>query len=153
MRIPDTKTARHHKIREIVLNNRINSQQQLLDELSKNDLKVTQATLSRDLDEIGVVKRNDSGQIFYQLADQDLQFDKSNIAASLIIGIDHSANIVVVRTPPGAAQFFASSIDKSHIDEIIGTIAGDDTVLIVTKDPNGSKAVSDKLWGIARSNR
>lgn len=153
MRIPDTKTARQQKIREIVLNKEIFSQQQLLNELLKNDLKVTQATLSRDLDEIGVVKRSESGQTLYQLADQDKTFDNNNIAASLITGIDHSANIVVIRTPPGAAQFFASSIDKSNIDEIIGTIAGDDTVLIVTKDPNGSKAVSDKLWGMARSNR
>lgn len=153
MRTPDTKNARHFKIIQILKNEKITSQKQLLALLRSNDLNITQATLSRDLDEIGVGKVNSNGETCYQVLSQDNKIDAKNISASLIVGIDQSANIVVVRTPPGAAQFFASSVDKSNIAEIIGTIAGDDTVLIVTKDPNGSQAVTDKLWEMARSNR
>jgi transcriptional regulator of arginine metabolism len=153
MRTPDTKIARQQKIKEIIAKIRITSQQQLLQELSRNSLNITQATLSRDLDEIGIVKELNDGEVCYQLPDTTTDPEIKNIAAGLITGIDHSANIVVVRTPPGGAQFFASSVDKSQIDEIIGTIAGDDTVLIVTKSPNGSAAVADQLLKLASSKR
>jgi transcriptional regulator of arginine metabolism len=153
MRTPDTKIARQQKIKEIIARIRITSQQQLLQELSLNSLNITQATLSRDLDEIGIVKELIDGEVCYQLPDATTDPEIKNIAAGLITGIDHSANIVVVRTPPGGAQFFASSVDKSQIDEIIGTIAGDDTVLIVTKSPTGSAAVADQLLKLASSKR
>lgn len=153
MRTPDTKIARQQKIKEIIARIRVTSQQQLLQELSRSGLNITQATLSRDLDEIGIVKELIDGEVGYQLPDTTTNPEIKNIAAGLITGIDHSANIVVVRTPPGGAQFFASSVDKSQIEEIIGTIAGDDTVLIVTKSPNGSAAVADQLLKLASSKR
>lgn len=153
MRTPDTKIARQQKIKEIIARIRVTSQQQLLQELSRSGLNITQATLSRDLDEIGIVKELIDGEVGYQLPDTTTNPEIKNIAAGLITGIDHSANIVVVRTPPGGAQFFASSVDKSRIEEIIGTIAGDDTVLIVTKSPNGSAAVADQLLKLASSKR
>jgi transcriptional regulator of arginine metabolism len=153
MRTPDTKIARQQKIKEILEHKKITSQQQLLQELSKSNLNITQATLSRDLDEIGIVKDSINGAGAYQLTENMTDPEIKNIAASLITGIDHSANIVVVRTPPGGAQFFASSVDKSQMDEIIGTIAGDDTVLIVTKSPNGSADVAEKLWKLTKNKR
>lgn len=147
-----TKQARHNTIIKLVQKKRIENQAQLLNELSDLGLRITQATLSRDLDELNISKVIDSaGQPKFTrrgAIDQPWR----QIASSLIVGIDASANIVVVKTPPGAAQFFASSVDHSENEEIIGTIAGDDTVLLVTKNPNGSKAVSEKLWQLVENN-
>jgi transcriptional regulator of arginine metabolism len=153
MRTPENKMARQAAIKKIIESNQIKSQSQLLFELAKLKLKITQATLSRDLDELGIVKNSQADGSCYVLKESVADPDLKAIASSLIVGIDHSGNIVVVRTPPGGAQFFASSVDRAADSEIIGTIAGDDTVLLVTKNPGGSQQVVDKLWELARSNR
>jgi transcriptional regulator of arginine metabolism len=69
----------------------------------------------------------------------------ARLAEELVVGVEASANLVVVRTPPGAAQFLASSIDHGGLAGVIGTVAGDDTVLLVTKDPVGGAAVAQQL--------
>ncbi|MGA1592519.1 MAG: arginine repressor [Candidatus Nanopelagicales bacterium] len=153
MKIPPTKNSRHQAIKEIVSNKSISSQAQILKELRRLGIEITQATLSRDLDELKIAKSQDAKQNTYQINQGAANQLKRIINADLIVGIDHSANIAVVRTPPGGAQFFASSVDSSGLNEIIGTIAGDDTVLIVTKDAHGGKKVAEQLWELARSNR
>lgn len=153
MRTPENKLARQAVIKKIIESNQIKSQSKLLAELAKKKLKITQATLSRDLDELGIVKSSQAAGASYVLSGSAADPELKAIASSLIVGIDHSGNIVVVRTPPGAAQFFASSVDRATDKEIIGTIAGDDTVLLVTRNPKGSQQVADKLWELARNNR
>lgn len=154
MKIPANKISRHQAIREIVQKLEISSQAQLLSELKALKIEVTQATLSRDLDELNISKDPKSNQSVYELAHTSAaKHQKKKINLELIVGIDHSANIVVVKTPPGGAQFFASSVDNSAFTEIIGSIAGDDTVLLVTKKPNGGAQVAAQLWDLARSNR
>lgn len=151
MKIPETKLARHETIRKIVKNQRIYSQAELLNHLAKFNLIVTQATLSRDLDELKITKVKDEEPSYYAL-NQGYP-DVNSINTELIVAIDFSANIVVLKTPPGGAQLFASSVDNSSFSEVIGTIAGDDTVLLVTKEPNGAQQVAEQLWEMSRSNR
>lgn len=153
MKIPANKISRQQAIKDIIKKQKINSQAQLLKELKNLNIEVTQATLSRDLDELNITKDQGSNQSSYVLDQISLNYLKKQINVDLIVGIDHSANIVVVKTPPGGAQFFASSIDNSDFTEIIGSIAGDDTVLLVTKNPNGAEKVAAQLWDLARSNR
>ena len=153
MKIPSTKLARHEAIRKIIRNKKITSQASLLTELEKLDIKITQATLSRDLDELNVNKVQNSNTSHYVINSEKNELSNLSLNKELIVGIDHSANIVVVRTPPGGAQFFASSVDNANFSKIIGTIAGDDTVLLVTKDPNGAEQIAQQLWEISSSNR
>lgn len=153
MKIPPTKNSRHQAIKDIVSSKAIASQGQILDELRMIGIEITQATLSRDLDELKITKNSSNKESTYQFNNHGSSHLKKLINFELIVGIDHSANIAVVRTPPGGAQLFASSVDSSGLSNIIGTIAGDDTVLIVTKDVNGGKKVAEQLWELARSNR
>lgn len=153
MRAPENKVARQAAVKNIIVTNQINSQTQLLSELAKLKFEITQATLSRDLAELGIVKNSQADGASYVFIGSGLDPELKLIASSLIVGVDYSGNIVVVKTPPGAAQFFASSVDRASDNEIIGTIAGDDTVLLVTRNPVGSQQVADKLWELARNNR
>ncbi len=73
----------------------------------------------------------------------------ARFAAELLISAEASANLVVLRTPPGAAQFLASAIDQAEVHDFLGTIAGDDTVLLISRDPNGGQAVADHLLRLA----
>ena len=77
----------------------------------------------------------------------------ARIASDVLISVDHSANIVVLRTPPGAAQYLASALDRSDWVEVIGTVAGDVTVLLVTRDPAGGAAVASAVLGMLEPRR
>ena len=109
---------------------------------------VTQATASRDLEELGAVRsRNESGELVYQLgttADGSIARSMP-LPSDLILSVESSGNLAVVRTPPGGAQFLASSLDNSGLPNIIGTIAGDDTVLVVSKKSNGGAELAKEL--------
>ena len=73
----------------------------------------------------------------------------ARLCAELLVSAEASANLVVLRTPPGAAQFFASAVDKAELDSVLGTIAGDDTVLVMTRDPKGGDAVARRFLALA----
>ncbi len=162
-----TKVARHHRIIEVLATNNVESQAQLGGFLADGGFEVTQATLSRDLDELGAVKLlGPNGQTSYAVPRDGGdptplvgQTQASNrmrlkrVVAELMSSVTSSANIVVLRTPPGAAQFLASTIDHSTVPDIIGTIAGDDTVLLVTRNARGGAAVARNFaaMGVRRS--
>jgi transcriptional regulator of arginine metabolism len=123
-------------------------------------VQVTQATLSRDLEELGAVKvRSAEGGPAVYLIPEDGKRplrDAEQASARLIrllrellTGVDASANIAVLRTPPGAAQFLASALDRTGLPEVVGTIAGDDTILVVARAADGGAALADKLSGWA----
>ncbi len=163
MTTPLTKTARHASIAAILAREQVRSQEELADLLERYaSVHVTQATLSRDLDELGVVRLRAGGALVYALPDEPggpgslpggstLGAERSEspqgsrlarYLGELMTSAEASANLVVLRTPAGAAQFLASVIDHAALPSILGTVAGDDTVLIIARDPAGGDALA-----------
>ncbi|QMU69176.1 arginine repressor [Streptacidiphilus sp. P02-A3a] len=163
--LPQTRTARHRRIVDLVTRQPVRSQSQLAKLLADDGLAVTQATLSRDLDELGAVKiRNQYGTLIYAvpaeggdrtpqapMGESANETRLARLCGELMVSATASGNLVVLRTPPGAAQFLASALDQTGLHEIIGTIAGDDTVLLISRDPAGGEAVAAHLLGLAES--
>jgi transcriptional regulator of arginine metabolism len=153
---PPTKAARHALIRALLVRASVHSQQQLAELLADEGVHVTQATLSRDLVELRAVKvRAAGGGLAYAVpaenaarADIDISWAPADeevlatrlarLCGELLLTAESSGNLVVLRTPPGAAQFLASAIDHSVLPAVLGTIAGDDTVLVIARDDAGS---------------
>src|SRR5262245_43888499 len=144
MTAPASKTARHARIMAMLRSRHVHSQAELGDLLAAEGLATTQATLSRDLEELGAVKvRGTDGRGASYIVPEDgvgpLRAAEQaperlrRLLRDLLTGADSSGNLVVLRTPPGAAQFLASALDRSGLPEIVGTIAGDDTVLVVAR--------------------
>jgi transcriptional regulator of arginine metabolism len=145
-----SKTARHARIVEIVARQPVRSQTELAALLAAEGVTVTQATLSRDLEELGAVKVSGAYLIPEDgkrpLRDVELAPARLlRLLRELLTGVDASGNMAVLRTPPGAAQFLASALDRSGLSDVVGTIAGDDTILVVARDVTGGKALADKL--------
>ncbi|MFS8514338.1 MAG: transcriptional regulator ArgR [Planifilum fulgidum] len=132
------KAQRHIKIREIIANRDIETQEELVEELKKAGYNVTQATVSRDIKELHLVKvPTNNGRYKYSLpADKrfnPLQKLKRMLTESFV-GIEKSENLIVMKTLPGNANAVGALIDNLDWPEIIGTIAGDDTILIICRD-------------------
>jgi transcriptional regulator of arginine metabolism len=163
-RRPSTKNSRHQLIVELLAANEVRSQPELLDLLVARGVQVTQATLSRDLVELDAVRvRAHSGALVYAVPGEGGDRRPSapgetaaaghrlgRLLADLLVSADASANLVVLRTPPGAAQFLASALDKVEYPEVLGTIAGDDTVLLIGRDPAGGEALARRLLVLAQ---
>ena len=160
MTAPLTRSARHARIIELIDAGTIHSQADLAAALHASGVEVTQATLSRDLDELGAVKVRgvDGEPASYVLPQEGASPLRPARRApdalvhrlgDLLTGVEASANLVVVRTPPGAAQFLASALDKAGLPATIGTIAGDDTVLVITREPDGGQALAAELSALA----
>jgi transcriptional regulator of arginine metabolism len=149
-------SARRAKAISLIKAGVVHSQSDLVKLLKKAGFAVTQATASRDLEEVGAVRsRNESGELVYQIgASADGAISKSmSLPSDLILSVESSGNLAVVRTPPGGAQFLASSLDNSGIKSIIGTIAGDDTVLVVSKKSNGGADLAKELLSFGSSSK
>lgn len=160
---PHTKTARQQRIVDLVTQHEVRSQTDLAELLAAHGVQATQATLSRDLVELDAVKvRTASGALVYAVpaegGDRTPAAPKETAATThrlgrlcqeLLVSAEWSANLVVLRTPPGAAQFLASAIDKAEQTEILGTIAGDDTVLVIARDPLGGEAIAGRFLTLA----
>lgn len=160
---PMTKNARHQRIIDLVTNQAVRSQTELAELLAQHGVHVTQATLSRDLVELDAVKvRSREGALVYAVPAEG--GDRSptggresagarerlaRLCAELLVSVDASANLVVLRTPPGAAQFLASAFDKADLGDVLGTIAGDDTVLVIGRDPLGGDALARRFLEFA----
>ena len=152
---PITRTVRQALILELLEQNLVSSQMQLSELLKNKGVEITQGTLSRDLDELGAKKiRPDSGRAFYAVGNTEETLAPTTVGTreklrkmldDLLVSSDHSGNIPVLRTPPGAAAFLASFIDRVSMDEVVGTIAGDDTVFVLARDPLTGKELVDLL--------
>ncbi len=162
---PSTKNARHQRIVELVTQQEVRSQSELADLLGASGLHVTQATLSRDLLELDAVKvRGQSGALVYAVpgegGDRRPSAPAESAAAThrlarlcgeLLVSAEASANLVVLRTPPGAAQFLASAFDKAEMPDVLGTIAGDDTVVVISRLPQGGESLARHFLRLADS--
>jgi transcriptional regulator of arginine metabolism len=173
---PLTKTARHAQIAAILNQKavKVRSQEELAELLGERGLRVTQATLSRDLEELGAVRlRGPDGALVYALPGQPGPGGLSNglgaalaggpfapsaadpavrlarVAAELLVTAEASANLVVLRTPAGAAQLLASAIDHAGWPAVLGTVGGDDTVLVIARDPDGGAELAQALLRLA----
>jgi transcriptional regulator of arginine metabolism len=188
---PGTKAARHARIASILGQRSapVRSQEELAERLAAFGLKVTQATLSRDLEEIGAVRlRASDGSLVYALPGDELLpgglglpaaehepdyahpvravhrelssglFSQltiepsarlARVAAELLVTAEASANLVVLRTPAGAAQLLASAIDHAGWPAVLGTVGGDDTVLVIARDPAGGEDLAQALLRLA----
>ena len=148
-------SARRAKAISLIKAGVVHSQSDLVKLLKKAGFAVTQATASRDLEEVGAVRsRNENGELVYQIgASSDGAISKSMpLPSDLILSVESSGNLAVVRTPPGGAQFLASSLDNSGIKSIIGTIAGDDTIILVSKKATGGAQLAKELIAYADTN-
>ena len=151
-------SARRAKVISLVQSGVVHSQSDLVGLLAKNGYEVTQATASRDLEDVGAFRgRGKDGNAIYQIPQDEAQSLARVISlpAELILSVESSANLAVVRTPPGGAQLLASALDgaRAHgqLASVIGTIAGDDTVLLISKRSTGGASLAKELQKIAHS--
>jgi transcriptional regulator of arginine metabolism len=143
----DNLSARRALIIELIEDGLIHSQTDLVKYLAKGGFKVTQATASRDLEELGAVRGKDSNGVFRYQFISPAEVVSNNLT-NLLISIDSSANLAVAKTPPGAAQLLAAHIDrgiKAGKLAGIGCIAGDDTIMIISKSPSGGAALAKAI--------
>lgn len=157
-----TRAARHQRITDLLERHAVGSQGQLLDLLAEDGITVTQATLSRDLVDLDAVKVRRGRSLVYAVPGQggdltprpaqdsaEVSARMSRLLQELLVSARAVGNQVVLRTPPGAAQFLASAIDRNDSEDILGTIAGDDTILVITTDLDGGEAVAQRLLALA----
>ena len=155
-----SRTARHARIIEMLRSRAVRSQTELAEALAEEGIAVAVATLSRDLDELGAVKLRaaDGGAGRYVIPEDGSHVpgipggtDRlSRLLAELLVSADHSGNMAVLRTPPGAANFLASALDRANLDDVVGTIAGDDTIFVMAREPVGGGELAHRLAALAR---
>ena len=155
--IPATKSARQHRIIELLTRHAVRSQAELAELLAKSGMHVPQATLSRDLVELDAVKVRDvDGNLVYAVPGEG--GDRSAHAATpetgasearlarlcneLLVSVSSSANLVVLRTPPGHAQILAATLDRAFLAGVCGTVAGDDTGRVVCDEATPGRVIA-----------
>jgi transcriptional regulator of arginine metabolism len=160
--VPATKTARHALIGALLSRQSVHSQQELADLLAERGVAVTQATLSRDLVELRAEKvRLQDGTRVYAVpsgpagapgqgaGEEVLAARLARLCGELLVTAEASGNVAVLRTPPGAAHFLAAAIDSSTLPNTIGTVAGDDTILVVAREADGGGQIAERLVHLA----
>lgn len=150
-----SKAQRQHKIARYLEAGAVTSQVQLVDLLAADGIVATQATVSRDLEDLGAVKvRVSGGETVYAIPelpkDQPAPEDHLRRVLGEWVGdIAHSGNLVVLRTPPGSAHVVGSALDRAALDGILGTVAGDDTLIVVAAEAVGGVALARRLSDLA----
>jgi transcriptional regulator of arginine metabolism len=156
-----SRTQRQRRIIELLGQHPVHSQGELADLLVADGIDVTQATLSRDLVEVGAVKVRRDRALVYAVPGEGGEVaavgslgDSASArlrrtCEELLVSATAAGQLVVVRTPPGAANYLASAIDQTRDPDVVGTIAGDDTIMIVTDGPRRALAVADRLLALA----
>lgn len=157
--ITSSRAGRQARIVELLAQQQVRSQTELARLLAAEGIDVKQATLSRDLEELGAVKLRaaDGGSGVYVVPEDGATVrgitggtDRlARVLSDLLVSAEPSGNLAVLRTPPGAAQFVASAIDRAVLPEIAGTIAGDDTIVVIAREPNVGADVAAMLERLA----
>jgi transcriptional regulator of arginine metabolism len=144
----ELKERRQRAIADLIGTDALSSQEELADRLSSLGFAVTQATISRDLEQIGAVKVRRDGQLSYALTDAARNGAPSRLAAVLrdwVRSVEPAANLVVIRTPPGSAHLVGVALDQSDQPEIVGTICGDDTIFVACRVSSDAERLAAKL--------
>ena len=150
-----TKRQRQHVIGQLLANHPVASQAQLVELLDREGIEATQATVSRDLDDIGAVKvRVAGGETVYAVpelpAERHVPQDHlRRVLGEWVVEVGWSANIVMMRTPPGSAHVVASALDRTGLTDVLGTVAGDDTIMVVAAEGVGGRSLAADLREIA----
>lgn len=144
------KIRRQNKIRELISTNMIKTQEELAEKLLKAGFSVTQATISRDIKEMGLVKVPSEGDEYYYASPTEAyspgyQERLIRIFKEVVLRYDYSENIVVVKTIPGNAQALALLLDNAGWPEVIGTVAGDDTIFLLIKPKKQVQTILERL--------
>ena len=157
---PLTKAARQARIVELLESRPVASQTELGRLLAESGVAVTQATVSRDLDELGAVKTRTPAGTAYVVPEEnaprggttgDVDARLGRLLEELLVSAEPTGSTVVLRTPPGGAQLLASALDRAGLPDVAGTLAGDDTVLLVTRTPAtpASTTLAERLLRLA----
>jgi transcriptional regulator of arginine metabolism len=154
-----SRVVRQARIVALLAGHRVHNQPELAALLAAEGIETTLGTLSRDLDELGAVKLRgvDGGAGVYVVPEDGSPIraveggtDRlARLVSDLLVSADSSANLAVLRTPPGAANFLASALDRAGLHDVVGTVAGDDTILVVARPPLTGAALATKLSQLA----
>lgn len=150
-----TKPQRQHRIQRLLEENAVSTQEQLVELLSDDGIVATQATVSRDLEDLGAVKvRVPGGETVYAVPalPKDAVAPEEHlrrVCSEWVVEVAHSHNLVVLRTPPGSAHVVGSALDRTGLPEVLGTVAGDDTLLLVAAESTTGKAVARRISELA----
>tara|TARA_B100000745_G_scaffold111132_1_gene71404 strand:+ start:1422 stop:1883 length:462 start_codon:yes stop_codon:yes gene_type:complete len=150
-----SKHQRQHRISRMLANQVVTSQEQLVGLLADDGVESTQATVSRDLDDLGAVKvRVSGGESVYAIpehpADRVVPVDQlRRVMGEWVVEVESSGNLVVLRTPPGSAHVVASALDRTGIEGSIGTVAGDDTLMVVAAEGTTGENLAVALRNLA----
>ncbi|HEX9682391.1 MAG TPA: arginine repressor [Acidimicrobiales bacterium] len=149
------KPQRQHRIGELLVEHPVTSQDQLVDLLAADDVEATQATVSRDLEEIGAVKvRVPGGELVYAVPELPTERyapedHLRRVFGDWVVEVSHSQNLIVLRTPPGSAHVVGSALDRARQPGVLGTVAGDDTLLVIADEPTGGANLAKTLKALA----
>lgn len=150
-----TKTQRQHRINELIERDVISTAAQLVTRLQAEGITATQATVTRDLQELGTIKvRDEHGSRRIVVASSPKVSSPPldhlrRMMGEWVVSVDSSANLVVLRTPPGCAHVVASALDRSALEGVLGSVAGDDTLLVIVSDERGGAAMAASFRDLA----
>ncbi|HUR78199.1 MAG TPA: arginine repressor [Acidimicrobiales bacterium] len=149
------KQQRQHRIAQLLESGAVTSQQQLVELLAEAGVVATQATVSRDLEDMGAVKiRVRGGETAYALPELPAQRvapedHLRRVLSEWLVEVAHSGPVVVLRTPPGSAHVVGSAIDRAGLPDVLGTVAGDDTLMVIATPKAGGEKVAEMFADLA----
>jgi transcriptional regulator of arginine metabolism len=149
------KPQRQHRVALLLADHAVTSQAQLVDLLAAEGVIATQATVSRDLEDLGAIKvRAAGGDTVYAIPElpseqRAPEAHLRRVFSEWVVEVAHSANLVVLRTPPGSAHVVASALDRSGMAGVVGTVAGDDTLIVVVAEPVSGTDMAAQLGELA----
>ena len=149
-----SKSQRQHAIERLLAERSVGDHGELVELLASDGIDASQASVSRDLDELGAVKLRAGGQTVYAIPEIATQRavpleTLRRVCGDWVVEAQHSQNLVVLTTPPGSAHVVASAIDRSDSEDVIGTVAGDDTILVVAAPHTTGAAVAEHFRELA----
>jgi transcriptional regulator of arginine metabolism len=149
----DLKGQRHRAIAELIRGQPLANQEELAERLAAQGFAVTQATISRDLEQLGAVKVRRDGRLGYTLPDQLPNGAASAAQLAAVIrdwvrSIDFAGNLVILKTPPGSAHLIGVALDQAALPDVVGTICGDDTVFVAVRDAAEAPGFVERLRGL-----
>ena len=148
MHMTDARDQRLRTIADLIRTEPLANQEEVADRLASLGFAVTQATVSRDLEQLGAVKRRRNGRLAYTLpdgVDPSPELELRNVFRDWVRSIGSAGNLVVIKTPPGSAHLVGVALDQADIADVAGTICGDDTIFVAVASPKRAKALADEF--------